>query len=149
MPSLFEPAVAQSIEQRIQSLQSNYERQWGKMSLSQMMAHVRFVMELGTGEKTEKITLLGKLLSPIIKKVALSKQPYKQGLPTGASFIIKEEKNFEEEKEKLLQTYHHFVSAGEAGVAGKSHPAFGKLTAEEWGFSQWKHLDHHLRQFNA
>ena len=26
---------------------------------------------------------------------------------------------------------------------------WGKMTAYEWGFSQWKHFDHHLNQFGV
>ena len=29
------------------------------------------------------------------------------------------------------------------------HPAFGKLSKEQWGKMQYKHLDHHLRQFGV
>jgi hypothetical protein len=29
------------------------------------------------------------------------------------------------------------------------HPMFGKMTADQWGRSMWKHLDHHLRQFGV
>jgi Protein of unknown function (DUF1569) len=31
----------------------------------------------------------------------------------------------------------------------KPHPFFGALTVAEWDGLQWKHLDHHLRQFGA
>ena len=27
------------------------------------------------------------------------------------------------------------------------NPVFGKLTADEWASLQWKHIDHHLKQF--
>ena len=30
-----------------------------------------------------------------------------------------------------------------------SNPFFGSLTGAEWGVSQFKHVDHHLRQFGA
>ncbi len=29
------------------------------------------------------------------------------------------------------------------------HPLFGKLTPEQWGKSIYKHLDHHLQQFDV
>ena len=29
------------------------------------------------------------------------------------------------------------------------HPVFGSFTPEQWGQMQYKHLDHHLRQFNV
>jgi len=33
------------------------------------------------------------------------------------------------------------------GKANGRHPAFGPLSAREWGLIAWKHFDHHLRQF--
>ena len=29
------------------------------------------------------------------------------------------------------------------------HPMFGKFTMEQWGKMEYKHLDHHLRQFGV
>jgi hypothetical protein len=149
MPSLFEPAVASSILQRIENFNATNQRQWGKMTAAQVLTHLRIVLELATGDRTEKPNLFGKIMGPFIKKVVMTEKPYKQGLPTGPSFIIKEDKNFEEEKAKLIATYKKFIDAGETVAEGLKHPLFGKLTAYEWGFSQWKHFDHHLKQFNA
>lgn len=30
-----------------------------------------------------------------------------------------------------------------------SHAAFGKLTGRDWGVLQYRHIDHHLRQFGV
>jgi hypothetical protein len=38
---------------------------------------------------------------------------------------------------------------GEKGCDGNVHRFFGRLTGAEWGVTQYKHLDHHLRQFGA
>lgn len=149
MPTLFEPAVASSILERIENFTSANEKQWGKMTAAQTLAHLRTVLELATGDRTEKPNLIGILMGPIIKRVVLNEKPYKQGLPTGPNFIIKDDKNFDEEKTKLIAVYKKFIAGGEAQVDGFKHPLFGKMTAYEWGFSQWKHFDHHLRQFNA
>jgi hypothetical protein len=148
-PNLFEANTAKNIEQRIHSLSATSARQWGQMSVSQMMAHLRTVLQLATGERTEKPQLIGKLLGPFIKRVVFSPKPYKPGLPTGTGFVIKEDKNFDQEKQQLIATYEKFIAAGPTAVDGLKHPLFGKLTADEWGFSQWKHFDHHLRQFGA
>ncbi|NND11366.1 MAG: DUF1569 domain-containing protein, partial [Flavobacteriaceae bacterium] len=29
------------------------------------------------------------------------------------------------------------------------HPSFGYYTKDQWGKTQYKHLDHHLRQFGV
>ncbi len=149
MPSLFEQHTANDILQRIVKLQPDSARQWGKMSAAQMMAHVRYVLELATGDKTEKPTFMMKLMGPMIKKVIMGDKPFKQGLPTGPNFIMKEEKDFETEKSQLINTYHRFIENGTAAAEGRKHPIMGKLSAQEWGFSQWKHFDHHLKQFGV
>jgi hypothetical protein len=41
-----------------------------------------------------------------------------------------------------------FQQRGPTALAPE-HPFFGPLTATEWDRLQWKHLDHHLRQFGA
>ena len=42
-----------------------------------------------------------------------------------------------------------FGVAGPSGLTSLPHPFFGPLSSEEWQALQWRHLDHHLRQFGA
>ena len=39
--------------------------------------------------------------------------------------------------------------SGEQGCNGNVHTFFGRLSGTQWGETQYKHLDHHLRQFVA
>ena len=149
MPTLFEPQTSQEIIARINQLQPSSQRKWGKMSVSQMLWHCNEALGTATGDTTTKTPFILKLLAPMIKKTVLEQKPYKEGLPTAKEFIIKEDKNFEEEKTKLLERINKFIANGEAKVDGLKHSAFGKMTAYEWGFSQWKHFDHHLKQFGV
>jgi hypothetical protein len=67
-------------------------------------------------------------------------------LPTVPSFKIKENVNVAEEKAKwirLLNEYEHYSGSG------IMHPFFGAMTAEQTGYMVYKHIDHHLRQFNS
>ena len=73
-------------------------------------------------------------------------QPFKKHLPTDKSFIMKEIKDFELEKKKLLDMLNRFT---EANMIDEPHPFFGKLTKEQWSKGTWKHLDHHLQQFGV
>lgn len=149
MQSLFDKTTAGEIEERLQKIHPESQRLWGKMTVSQMLAHVNAILEIATGDKVEKAGLMQKLMGPLIKKVVLNEKPFKHGLPTGSSFIIKDERDFFHEKENLLATYRRFIKEGTSAAEGRVHPIFGKLTAHEWGQSQWKHFDHHLRQFRA
>lgn len=42
-----------------------------------------------------------------------------------------------------------FVAGGPSKCTAYPHAFFGKLTPEQWGELMYKHLDHHLRQFDA
>ena len=44
---------------------------------------------------------------------------------------------------KLLDGYEHFSNEGFI------HPFFGTMTKEDTGLIVYKHIDHHLRQFNC
>ena len=149
MPSLFEPQTATAIITRINQLQPTTQRKWGKMTVSQMLFHCTEALGTATGDVVIKPPFILKLLAPIIKKKVLENKPYKEGLPTAKEFITKDDKNFSEEQAKVIERIHQFIANGEAKVEGLKHPAFGKMTAYEWGFSQWKHFDHHLNQFGV
>ncbi len=149
MPSLFEPATANNILQRINVLQAASTRQWGTMTISQMMAHCSQVFEMSLGDTKEARNLFTKIIGKLIKGIVLGQKPYKQGLPTGKNFIIKEDKDFAFEKQRLLTLLNRFLQAGEKEIVKNEHALFGKLTAEEWGFAMWKHTDHHLKQFGV
>ncbi len=42
-----------------------------------------------------------------------------------------------------------FAGRGPGAAEGTVHSFFGRLTGEEWGRLMYKHIDHHLRQFQA
>ncbi len=59
------------------------------------------------------------------------------------------ERDLEAERRRLCGLIEGFVAAGPAGCTTHPHSFFGRLTPEEWAILQYKHLDHHLRQFGA
>ena len=148
---LFQPQVNQDILHRIQQLMPETQRKWGKMEVSQMMSHVSQLLELALGDRIEPLSnrFILKIARPFIKKMVFSDKPYKPNLPTGPSFIVANPKVFETEQKRLLVLVERFGAVGEAGITKHPHPAFGVLTPAEWSLSQWKHLDHHLKQFGV
>jgi hypothetical protein len=149
--SLFDEQLYQSIHSRVVLLTPSNERKWGRMNCAQMMKHLRKAMQLAfpRDKPLPKPSLLRKLMMPLIKNMVLSEKPYREGLPTAKAMIITDPVDFDTEKTKLLNTLDQFFNQGGEVAAQQIHPLFGKLKPEEWGFSQWKHFDHHLRQFNT
>ncbi len=54
-------------------------------------------------------------------------------------------KYFKEEQMQLLNYLKIILTKDNF----QEHPIFGKLNKKDWGRLIWKHLDHHLRQFNV
>lgn len=145
--NLFDPSVKQEIVERIQKLTPQSPAQWGKMNVSQMLAHLQIPMGVALGSHTVKGNWLMKLILPMFKSKLYDDKPWKQGLPTDKTFIMTgTEKDFEKEKQSLLDMVSRFT---ETGIVSDKHPIFGKLTKENWSKATWKHIDHHLRQFGV
>ena len=145
--NLFDPAVKQEIITRINKLTPETPRQWGKMNVAQMLAHLQIPMGVALGTNTVKGNWLMKLILPLFKKKLYDETPWKQGLPTDKSFIMTGlDKDFNAEKKLLLEKINHF---SESAIVGEKHPVFGKLTKENWSKATWKHIDHHLKQFGV
>ena len=52
-------------------------------------------------------------------------------------------------RERLKTLIRDMHDAGATNSNGRVHSFFGKMTGAEWGVLQYKHVDHHLRQFGA
>ena len=149
MKSLFDAAENASALERIQSLSKDSKPEWGKMGPAQMQAHCCVGFEVATGKTQLKPMFMGRLIGRFVKKSALNPKPFKHGLPTAPDFIVKDERDFDQEHARLTELVREFAAKGPAGLTSEPHPFFGKMSQEDWDLLMWKHLDHHLRQFGA
>ena len=145
--SIFDKNTYSALQQRLNQLSGSSAPLWGKMNVAQMLAHCNQTLEMSLG----KIQLEMKsniFMRWIVKPMVLSNKPFGQNLPTSPGFIIVGEREFENEKSRIVK---NIEDAHKRGLAGewKPHLAFGKLKPEEWGPLTYKHLDHHFRQFGV
>lgn len=144
--NLFDHSVKLEIISRINQLTPRSQRKWGKMDVAQMLAHCQMPLGVAVGKHKLKGNFFLKIIGRLIKKKVFNDQPFKQNLPTDNSFKMTAPKEFEKEKQNLIQMINDF---SETTMSGEPHPFFGKLTKEEWSKGTWKHLDHHLKQFGV
>ena len=149
MQTLFDAQTYQDLVRRIESLRPDSARQWGKMSPAQMLEHLSRVLEMATGRKPSRQMLLGKLIGWMVRKKYLSGTPFPKNGPTGPGFIIRDEPDFAAVQQKAKTLLREFHELGERGCDGHVHGFFGPLTGTQWGETQFRHTDHHLRQFGA
>ena len=149
MHDLFDAASRQEILDRLDRLAPDSPRHWGKMAPAQMIAHCANALEVATGDQRRKLSLLGRLLGPLVRKKILGDQPFSRNSPTDPTFVIRDARDFAAEKGRLRSLIDRFVALGPEHAATCTHSFFGRLDGEEWGRLMGKHLDHHLRQFGV
>ena len=74
--------------------------------------------------------------------------PFPKGLPTAVELIPADTADFESKRAIVRRGIESFANR-ETGLAWPEHPAFGTLSAKEWGVLGYRHTDHHLRQFGV
>ena len=150
MKNLFTKPVAEEVISRIEKLTSTTKPNWGAMTASQMLAHLNVQYEMVYSDKHPKPNAFVKfMLKTFIKKSVCGIKPYAKNGRTAPQFLIKEDKNFDEEKLRLTNFINKTKELGENYFDGKESHSFGKLTKEEWNISFYKHIDHHLTQFGV
>ena len=147
--SLFDPIDNLEIIKRINNLNEKMTPEWGSMTVSQMLWHAQRPLQVAHGELKIKRGLIGLLFGKLAKKKVMGEKPLEKNLPTVPSFRNKEEPPFEKSKEDLIAIVRRFSEKGPEAIIKGPHPFFGNLTIQEWDILQWKHLDHHLRQFGV
>ena len=149
MENLFDKSTYNVIIERLEKLSPTATAQWGKMNVAQMLAHCKEAFKVPLTEKKIPRIFIGRLIGWMIKSKLHDDSPWKQSLPTAPAFIIKDERNFNDEKKALTELVNKFYGLGPNGISKYPHPMFGRFTEEQWGKAMYKHLDHHLRQFGA
>jgi hypothetical protein len=146
--NLFDLAVAQQVKQRLERLEPGSARQWGSMSAAQAVAHCATGMEWAVGDRTPPRTFLAGILGRMIKsKVLGDDAPFRRNSPTSKDLVVKDDRDLAAERIRLIALIDRFAAAGPAGCTAHPHSFFGPLTPQQWAVLEYKHLDHHLRQF--
>ena len=123
---------------------------WGKMSLNQMLAHCNVSYEFVYEDKHKKPGAFKKwLLKTFVKASVVGEKPYKKSTPTAPEFIIKDERDFDHEKQRLINYLNRTAELGGSYFDGRESHSFGVLTVPEWNIMFYKHLNHHLTQFGV
>jgi Protein of unknown function (DUF1569) len=151
MKNLFDGTVANQVRNRLANLEPESERRWGKMTVAQMLAHCSVSMQWALGEVVPEkgalpARLVGRLLKPLVFR---NEDPLWKNSPTAKSLIVADQRDFDQERDRLLKLIDNFAARGPAKCTRNPHSFFGEMTPEEWAVLLYKHLDHHLRQFGV
>jgi NAD+--asparagine ADP-ribosyltransferase len=150
MKNVFNLADTTEFINRINRLTPDSKPNWGKMDVVKMLAHCNVTYEMIYDDIHPKPNAFKKLLLKlIVKNMVINEKPYKKNGQTAAEFIIKDTRNFEIEKKRLVNYLINTQQLGENYFDGKESHSFGVLTKQEWNNLLSKHLEHHLTQFGV
>ena len=148
MKSLFEADGLSVLLTRLEKLTPETQPLWGKMNAAQMLTHTGRAFEVAmdlrkSGRAPWPIRLLGRLA----RKSAFNDQPMPRNSPTAPEFRVADERDFKNEKKRLIELMTAFTQGGPDKVTRHPHGFFGPLTPQEHAMNLWKHTDHHFQQF--
>lgn len=150
MKNIFIKEVTNEVIARIEKLTPKTQPNWGKMSVSQMLAHCCVTYEMIYTDKHPKPNAFAKFMMKLfVKKIVVSEKKYAKNGRTAPQFIISDKKVFETEKKRLIDFITKTQELGEQYFDGKESHSFGNLTSNEWNNLFYKHLEHHLTQFGV
>lgn len=150
MKDIFTKEVTTEVTNRINNLTSETQPNWGKMSVSQMLAHCCVAYEMVYTDKHPKPNgLVRMMLKLFVKKAVVNNKPYARNGRTAPQFIISDAREFETEKKRLVDFILKTQELGADYFEGKESHSFGTLSTSEWNNSFYKHLEHHLTQFGV
>jgi hypothetical protein len=151
MNSIVNEQKRDEVVARINRLQPDAKAEWGRMNCGQMICHLTdpFRHALGEREWSDQSNVFKRTF---LKWLVLHVLSMPKNVPTPQE--VDQEKNgtkpgdFETDRAVLIDYIDKFA-ATPADHKWNSHAAFGPLNKTEWDILAYKHLDHHLRQFNV
>ena len=150
LPNIFTREETDKIIERINKLSAASQPNWGTMSVAQMLAHSNVTYEMIYDNIHKKPNAFLKfILKFMIKNKVVGETLYERNSRTAPQFIIKETKDFNVEKQRLVDYLNKTQQLGEAYFDNKESHSFGPLNKTEWNNMLYKHLNHHLTQFGV
>ena len=148
--AFFSEAKHEEFRSRVLRITSANPRQWGTMSVSQMMHHLNLACgsALGFYKLPDESYFTARTLFRWTLLDWFPEQPVGLRRPKGFRIPGDAKFDFDFEKQQLLKIVDAAWRARSPADWGP-HCMFGKMTPSEWGKLLQIHIDYHLRQFAA
>lgn len=148
MQSLFDARTRSLFLERFRRLRPDASPAWGRMSASQMLAHLSDQMRHALGDAT-CAPIRGPLRWPLLKPLVLYWLPWPRGRAKGPpEAFLTAPTTWARDLETFEQLVMRFA-AQEARSSWPDHALFGSMSGRAWGIFCCRHFDYHLRQFRG
>lgn len=103
MKNIFNQLHSEEILNRIDKLSPDSQPQWGKMNVSQMLAHCSSFQDIAMGNSFPPRGWLGIIVGRFAKQIMYNDKTLPHNMSTIPTILITNDRDFETEKEKLKQ----------------------------------------------
>lgn len=147
MKTVFDKATRDQLISRINNVNEHSQRQWGKMTVYQMLKHCSLWDKTIIENRRFKRSFLGLIFGKMaLRSMLKDEKPLARNVPTSPEFKVSGNGDVAAQKAQwiaLIEQYAHYTNTGFI------HDFFGEMTTGQIGYLAYKHTDHHLRQFNC
>jgi hypothetical protein len=144
---LHDPAIRNAIRARLEALRPDAPRKFGKMRIDQMLWHANQALAQSLGQVPSR-SVKTPVPKPVLKFFVLN-LPWPTGAPTAPEFVADAQRcEFDKERARCLELIDAFATKS-LDDTWPLASTLGKMSGRDWSRLEAKHLDHHLKQFNA
>jgi hypothetical protein len=148
MGSLFDAQDRARIQARIAALTPERRPLWGRFTVPAMVCHVSAGLRQGLGEY-DAGPPDGPLRHAPLNWLVIHVLPWPPGKgQSPPEFLSVRPTTWEADTSALRSLVDRFGARG-ADAPWPPSKVFGRISGRSWGALQYKHLDHHLRQFGV
>lgn len=143
--TLFDPMRRHELLARLENLTPQHQPQWGRMTAPQMVCHVSAGLRQCLGE----IDLgrgRGLLARWPLNWLTIHMLPWPKGAKTAPGLLTIAPRTWDADVSALRELIERFGARDPAGPWPPS-VVFGDIAGKTWGVLEYRHLDHHFRQF--
>jgi hypothetical protein len=145
MGTLFDPRDRQRILERLDRLAEDARPRWGRFTAAEMICHVTTGVGQGLGE-VELGSPGGPLTHWPLNWLLIHVVPFPRGAQAAPEMLARTPTSWLRDLAILRSMIERFGARG-PNAAWPASRVFGRISGPSWGVLQYKHLDHHLRQF--
>jgi Protein of unknown function (DUF1569) len=119
------------------------------MEPAQLLPHLASGLRMALGERKVEAPPHGRLRCVVWRYLAVHRLPWPEGKiqsPPGA--FSTPSLGWERDRQAVVELIERFADAAPSTL-GTTHPTFGSMRPRDWDVLQYRHLDHHLRQFGV
>jgi hypothetical protein len=147
MQSLRDETAREQLGHRLQNLTPGIRPKWGRLDAPRVLCHLGDTLAVAVGEAAAT-PLNRKLLHHFpVKHLVIYVFPFPKGAPTSPDLLSTPPGDFDADRRRVLDLMDRLAAAPKG--QGPENPIFGPMTNDEWNALQWKHIDHHLKQFGC